>query len=188
MKFVSPFVAIVGSLAFTNAATMAPQDMISMQQTFDKLFIGIDKTLVDVRSFNGDPSGVAKIVSDISELQKITVDGADRMRKSAAMGIPDVLTILGPVGVMENMFGEVINALSKKKVDFIKVGANKQILDAVTNLKTAAEGLGKAVVAGLPLSAITGIIGTPIANLVTAPLDAGVKEWSATLSATDTTA
>jgi hydrophobic surface binding protein A len=188
MKFASSFVTLVASLALADAAPMAPQDMITMQQTFDQLFIGVDKAVADIRKFNGDPTAVAQIAADLSDLRKTTVDGAAKTKTSPAMGIPDALTILGPVGVLADMLGELVDTLSKKKPELTKAGATKQILDGMTNLRTAAEDLGKAIVGGLPLAAITSIIGTPIANLVIARIDVGVKEWSATLAAQGTTA
>jgi hypothetical protein len=160
-----------------NAEILSTLDMISMSETFDHIFTGIDKMISDVESYKGGAAGVAIIVADSAAIQRSIESGTAKIRRTPAMGIPDLLTILGPVQVMQSKVGEIVDSLSKKKPELEKAGAAKTILDELTKEKFAADGLVSAIIAGLPLATIVGPVAGPIAKTITDRLDKGIVEW-----------
>jgi hypothetical protein len=160
-----------------NAETLAALDMISMSETFDHIFTGIDNMISDVQKYTGGAAGVATIVSDSDAIAGFIKTGTAKIKSTPSMGIPDLVTILGPVTVMESKVGEVVESLSKKKTLLESAGASKTILDELTKQKFAADGLVAAILAGLPMSALVSPIAGPIAKTITDRLDKGIVEW-----------
>jgi hypothetical protein len=176
-----PFIiGLAASVAFASpseAGTLGTFDMQSMQAIFDQIFTGIDKTVLDIKAYNGDAAGLAAIVTDTNGIQASLNAGAATMKKSAAMSLPDILNILGPVSVMENKVGEVVDTLSKRKADFEKAGASATILEQLTKLKIAADVLVPSITGNLPMQAIVGPFAGPIAKTITDRLNKGYVEW-----------
>jgi hypothetical protein len=162
--------------------SLVSQDMTTMQETFDRIFTGIDNMLVDVNGFKGDEAGIATIIADSNVIEKFITEGTQKVKKSPSMTIPDILTILGPVMVMQDKVGEIVTTLSKKKVELEKAGAAPKILDALRREKAAADGLVSVIISSLPMSSVVGIVANPIAKTITDRLEAGIKEWGGSSS------
>jgi len=179
MRLLASFAAVAAALA--SAEILAPADITTMQETFDHIFTGIDNMVVNINKFKAeDAAGVQAIIGDSNIITKAINDGTAKIKKSQAMALPDLLAILGPVMVMENKVGEVVDALSARKADLEKVGASKAVLQELVAEKAAADGLVAAILANLPMSSVVGVVAKPIAAMITNRLDKGVKEWGGT--------
>jgi len=170
--------AIASPIQDATYEFQAHQDMISMMETFDHVFTGIDTLVVDTNAFAGDKAGVDKIMVDANVVQKAIQAGTAKIKASKAMSIADLINILGPVTVMENKVGEIVDTLAKKKPELEKAGASAQILDALQREKVAADDLVKAITANLPMPSLTGTVAGPIAATITNQLIRGIKQWS----------
>ncbi|KAF2664917.1 hypothetical protein BT63DRAFT_79601 [Microthyrium microscopicum] len=179
MKF-SVIIGLLGSVALTNAAALAPMDMTTMQVVFDHIFTGLDKLTEDTRSYTGGADGVKKIVSDANAVQATVMDGINKVKASKGMYIVDIATILGPVGVMESQVHEAVDIIKSKKKELQAANADKDILGLLTQLRSSAGGLVDVILAGLPLSSIVGLVARPIANTILTRIDEGIKEWGGT--------
>jgi hypothetical protein len=175
--------ALVLPLQAAVVAPRAPNDMIAMQQIFDKIFTAVEKTTEHVRAFTGEPAQLQTFVADSAAIQAILNEGTARMKKSVGMGIPDILTILGPVGVMESEVAEVVDALKRKKAEIEKISASKTVIEELTKLRVAADNLISAIIGNLPLSSVVGIVAGPIAKQITNRLDGGIKAFGGEIPA-----
>jgi len=161
----------------TSAATLRPQDMQSLAEAFDHIFTGIENMVTSLEKFNGDPAGVATIISNNAVLRDAVTTGTKTVKASAGMAIFDVIHIGGPLFVMENMISELMETLKSKKPELEKAGAAPKILEELTKDKTAVDALVIVINQNLPLPQLLGIIATPIGKLVTQKLTDGIKEW-----------
>ena len=174
------------SLGFASMAVAAPIvegsmnkfDLPAVTDTFNAIQSGIDKMVVDVKAFNGDPQQLVAIQTDSDAILKTIADGTDKVAKSAAMGIMDAIGVLGPVGTLSSKVDEIINALAEKKELLTKNNLQSMVVKDLNDQKTAADALVKAILANLPLPSLLGGIAGPIAKQITDKLDAGVKTWS----------
>jgi hypothetical protein len=160
-----------------NAATLNTRDMQAMQEAFDHIFTGIDNMVISLNSFNGGPSGVAKIVADSSALRNAISLGTTKVKASPGMAIVDMIHIGGPLFVMESKISELIESLRSRKAELDKAGAGGTILGELQKDKTAVDALTNAVNKNLPLQGFIGIIANPIGKIITNKLDVGIKEW-----------
>jgi hypothetical protein len=152
----------------------AAQDLQGMAKAFDLVFSGIDVLNAEVEKFSG-PADTAKIVAANDKIATALTASANELVKSATIAVPDLLNIFGPVFVMENRVGEVVDTLGKNK-DKLKAG-NAPVVEMLTKDRLAADTLVKAVVSNLPLQFVTSSIAGPIAALITTRLDKGITEW-----------
>jgi len=130
-----------------------------------------------VTAYNGDPTGVRKIVADSTAVRQAVDSGTAKMKASAAITIYDLIHIGGPLFVMENKISELMDALKSKKADLTKAGADKTILAELQNDKVSVDGLNAAVGQNLPFPGFLSKISDPIGKLVANKLTISIKEW-----------
>jgi len=175
------FAVAAFAATLATADVLVAADLTTMQETFDHLFTGMDFLVAKVVNFNpDDKAAIEGIVSDANMIERAILDGTAKMKKSQTMTLPDLLNILGPVMVMENKVGEIVDTLSTRKADLKKAGAEKQVLDALVKEKIAADGLVTAILANLPMASVVGTVARPIAAMITDRLDKGIIEWGGT--------
>src|ERR1700761_9605655 len=102
MRFQSVlYLGLAASAVSAAPSVLAPADMPTIQSSFDKIIVGIDKMVGLVNAFDGDKSKVPIFLAASSAIEKEVSDGAAAIKKSPAMAFADVLNILGPTTLMQ---------------------------------------------------------------------------------------
>jgi hydrophobic surface binding protein A len=178
-------VALLVAPAFTSPVETAArgiyatQDFPTLTKAFDAIIGKIDtmKGLVD--AFDGDEKKMAPMVEAADSLSKELQAQTQNLKKSPAMGIADVLTILDPVGKMQGKVEEIVSALTSKKEVFDKSNTTPVVVQQLQQQRQDANALAKAITGNLPLASIIGPIAAPIAKQFTDRLEAGIKSFGA---------
>jgi hypothetical protein len=160
-----------------TAATLQKRDMQAIAEAFDHIFTGIDNMITSLNSFNGDPAGIQKILSDNAIVRNAVTTGSAKVKASEGITIFELIHIGGPLFVMENKISELIETLHSQKVALDKAGAGKTILSELQNDKVAVDELNAVIGKNLPMPQLLGFISDPIGRLVTQKLNDGIKEW-----------
>jgi hypothetical protein len=160
-----------------TADVLSKQDMTAMAAAFDKIFTGIDATMIKVNGFTGDAAGVDAIIKEGDMIVESIISSTAAVKKSVGMGIADLLNIFGPVFVMESKVGELVDGLKVKKADIEKAGGAPKILSLLQREKQAADGLVTVIIANLPIPSLVGIVANPIAKIITDRIGGGIKDW-----------
>jgi hypothetical protein len=163
-----------------QAGFLAPMDMPTVQSTFDKITAGINKMVASVNAFDGDAAKLDPILADAAAIAKDVSDGARTIKGSPAMGIADVLGILGPTMSMQQKVQEIVNALNAKKAEIEKAGAVPRVVEELTKQRLAADELSASILGNLPFSSFLAPIAGPIAAGITAALDQGIVGFGGT--------
>jgi len=174
------FIRLAACLALVlpiTAATLRTRDIQALSEAFDHVFTGIDRMIVSLNEFKGDDASFARIIASNSELRTIVNTGTAKVKSSPSMPLQDVIHIGGPLFVMENKIGDLMEALRAQKAVIDKMGAGPKILKELQDDKVAVDLLTATINANLPMPGLLKIVADPIGKLVTKKIDAGITEW-----------
>jgi hypothetical protein len=149
-----------------------------LAEVFDHIFVRIDNIITILDSFQGNSADLVKMRSEHAELRNAMDTGNAKIKSTPSIEFADVIHIGGPLFVLEDKYSELVEAFHSKKAELEKAGARREILKELQMDKVAADALGNVVKDNLPFPALLGMISGPIGKVVTAKLEAGIKEWS----------
>jgi hypothetical protein len=175
----------VRAIEASNLIPVSVADLPTIQGVFEKIQAGIDNLVKVVNAFTETDIAASVPILDASKALLVTIaDGGPAISKSPALGLLDAISVLGPVSTLSNKVDEIITALDTKKAAFEKAGLKVVVADELTKYRLAADVLVKAIIAGLPLPSLTGLIANPIAAQITDKLNKGITDFGGTVPPT----
>jgi Hydrophobic surface binding protein A len=171
-------------VGFAASALAAPlesttQDLPTIQSVFGSIKDQIEKMVTNVNGFDGSSAKVTAIADDSKIIEDIIATGAAKISKSKAMGLMDVISLLGDVGGMASSVETITSALTGKRADIDKASGGATVLNNLKSQRAAAKKLTDAIKKNLPMASLLGGFAEPIAKQVTDVLDKAITEWGA---------
>jgi hypothetical protein len=178
LRSITSFAACAALALPIQAAVLRTQDMMAMQEAFDKIFTQLDYMTGSFASLSADQAGLTKFSVDNSKLREVIVAGTQKVKSSPSISLMEVINIGGPLFVMENKVTEWVESLKSKKAGLDQVGGSVTVVDELKKDRAAVNALVAAIGQNLPIPALLSMIAGPIGDMIVGKLDASIKDWS----------